>query len=246
VSWPTTAASATTITLSGSTAATADEGYTVTAPSGELPAGSYVTAVSKGSSWTVVPPVGAIAAAIAKGTAISSVSLKATATALTIPSGTTLTIVSAPVTLTVTTSGAVTTSTSAATTVPVASVTPDQSYAAGCPVRGSVGQTWGAAISAASALAVRLTPPAAATVWGQISEDLQAAIIREVFRAITVGVPAGTGSLGSAPWPYVGPVFLFTWSDAGGTAGPFGLVRADGTPKAALAALTAASLTGGP
>jgi hypothetical protein len=202
-----------------------------------------VTAVSKGSGRTVVPPVGVIAAAIAKGTAISSVSLKATATTLTIASGTTLTIMSSPTPLAVTTTGAVTPSTSAATTVPVASVTSDQGYAEGCPVRGSAGQAWGTAISEASGLAVRLTPPGVATVRGQVSEDLRAAIVREVFRSITVGVPSGTGF----PWPYVGPVFLFTWSDAGVTAGPFGLVRADGTPpKAALTALTTASLTCGP
>jgi hypothetical protein len=139
----------------------------------------------------------------------------------------------------VTTASAVTTSTTAATTVPITSVTPAHSYAAGCVVRGSVGQSWGTAIAATASQAITLTPPGVATAFGQVDEATQAASIRQVFQAITAGVP------GSGPWPYVGPVFLFCWSDAGGTAGPFGLVRADGTPKAALAALTTVSRTGG-
>jgi hypothetical protein len=56
-------------------------------------------------------------------------------------------------------------------------------------------------------------------------------------------VPAGDGNVGTTPWPYVQAVFVYCWSDAGGTAGPFGLVRADGTSKPALAALTSAAAT---
>jgi len=247
VSWPAVAATATTLTISGSSAVTADIGYQVAAirPTGLLPTGSYVSAVSQGSGWTVVPPVGMVAAAIARGTAISSITLAPTATTLSIPSGTTLTIMSTPSPLPVTTAGAVTTSTTASTTVPITSVTPTRSYAAGCVVRGSVGQRWGSAIKIASNQAITLTPPGVATAYGHVDEPTQAAIISQVFQSITCGVPAGNGLLGSAPWPYVGPVFIFTWSDAGGTAGPFGLVRADGTPKAALAALTTISRTGG-
>jgi hypothetical protein len=242
VSWPNASAAATTLTLSGDSAVAADVGYQVGAAG--LPAGSYVTTVSPGAGWTVVPPVGTLATDIARGTAVTAVTLGATATALTIPAQTTLTIMSSPSPLSVTTTSTVTTSTSAATKVPVASVTPTHSYASGCVIRGSAGQTWGSMIHTATGLAITLTPPGVVTAWKQVTEATQAAIISEVFTSITAGVPAGSGSLGSDPWPYVGPVFLFTWSDAGGTAGPFGLTRADGTPKASLAALTTATHTG--
>jgi hypothetical protein len=38
-----------------------------------------------------------------------------------------------------------------------------------------------------------------------------------------------------------GALFVYCWSDAGDGPGPYGLVRADGTPKPALAALTTAA-----
>jgi hypothetical protein len=246
VSWPAATASATTLTISGTTAVAADVGYQVASrTAGLLSTGSYVSTVNPGASWTVVPPVGALAAGVANGTAIGSITLAATATALSIPAGTTLTIMSSPSPLPVTTSGAVTTSTTAATTVPITSVTPAHSYASGCVVRGSVGQSWGKAIATGSNQVITLTPPGVASAFGQVDEATQAASISQVFEAITAGVPAGNGLQSSGPWPYVGPVFIFCWSDAGGTAGPFGLVRADGTPKAALAALTTISRIGG-
>ena len=60
---------------------------------------------------------------------------------------------------------------------------------------------------------------------------------------IETSVPAdeSTGVIGAGPWSYVQAVFVYCWSDAGGTAGPFGLARADGTAKPALAALTTAA-----
>ncbi|GAA2150988.1 hypothetical protein GCM10009760_45900 [Kitasatospora kazusensis] len=243
VSWPAAAATAGTLAVSGPSAAAADLGYQLAAPG--LPAGSYVGAVSPGSGWTVLPPVGTLAAGLAKGTPATSLQLAATSTALTIPAGTVLTVQAVPAPLTVTTSAAVTTATAAATTVPVTGFTPAHSYAAGSVVQGPAGQLWGSAVAAATGRSATLTPPGVATAYGQVDEPTQAAIISQVFRSITVGVPAGSGSLGSDPWPFVGPVFLFCWSDAGGTAGPFGLVRQDGTPKAALAALTALARTGG-
>ncbi|MFG2817958.1 hypothetical protein ACGFX4_00900 [Kitasatospora sp. NPDC048365] len=87
--------------------------------------------------------------------------------------------------------------------------------------------------------------PGVAAVPSTVDEQRQADIVAQVFRALTVGVPPGDGMLGAGPWPYVGPVFLYCWSDDGGGAGPFGLVRVDGSAKAALAALTALTATGG-
>jgi hypothetical protein len=74
-----------------------------------------------------------------------------------------------------------------------------------------------------------------------VSEATQAEMITQVFTSIESGVPAGSGVIGTTAWPYVRAVFVYCWSDAGGTAGPFGLVRADGTAKPALAALTSAA-----
>jgi hypothetical protein len=78
-----------------------------------------------------------------------------------------------------------------------------------------------------------------------VDEATQASIITQAVKSIVSGVAAGSGLVGSAPWPYVGPVFVYCWSDAGGAAGPFGLVRADGTVKPALQGLTSVSQTGG-
>jgi hypothetical protein len=54
------------------------------------------------------------------------------------------------------------------------------------------------------------------------------------------GGPLGNGTA-TAAWPYVAALFVYCWSDAGDGPGPYGLVRADGTPKPALAALTTAA-----
>lgn len=248
--WSSAASTATSLTVTCSTAATADVGYQIVHSS--LPTGSYISAASAGVSWTVRPPTGiTLATALTSGTAVTSLTVAATATALTIPSGTTLTVVvplastASTKTLSVTTSSAVTTSTSGTTSIPITSATPGYSYPVGSLVRGTVGQTFGSAITSGTATAVTILAPGVATAYGMVTEAFQAQVITQVFRSIVAGVPADTGVVGSSPWPYAGPVFVYCWSDAGGSAGPFGLTRADGTTKPALAALTTAWTTGG-
>ncbi|MGW8702273.1 cellulase family glycosylhydrolase [Streptomyces eurythermus] len=249
-SWSSAASSATSLTVTCTTAATADVGYQIV--HGSLPTGCYISAVSAGTSWTVRPPTGiTLSTALTSGTAVTSLTVAATPAALTIPSGTTLTVTvpltstASVKTFTVTTSASATTSTSGTTTISVTSATPGFSYPVGSLVRGTVGQTFGTSISAATSTAVTVLPPGVAAAFGMVTEAVQAQIIGQVFQSIVRGVPAGTGVIGSAPWPFAGPVFLYCWGDGGGGAGPFGLTRVDGTVKPALAAVATAYTTGG-
>lgn len=118
-----------------------------------------------------------------------------------------------------------------------------------CPAGGAVqapgaplpGQVFPASIPAQptptvlEVLAPGLPAPAGITEPGALpaaltSEDQQALIITHAFQTVQ-----------STPWPYVGPMFVYSWSDAAASysAGPFGLTRVDGSAKPALAALTA-------
>lgn len=103
------------------------------------------------------------------------------------------------------------------------------------------GQSWPIAIPAQpqptvlEVLAPGLPAPAAITAPGAMpsalmSEDQQALIITHSFQTVQ-----------STPWPYVGPMFVYCWSDVTSfySAGAFGLTRVDGSAKPALAALTA-------
>lgn len=249
-SWSSALSTATSLTVSSSTAATADTGYQLIAAG--LPTGTYISAASAAVNWTAVPPTGiTLSTALTSGSATTSLTVAATATALTIGSGTVLTVVvplssvGTTASFTVTTSGSATTSTSATTSIPVTSATPAYSYPVGSLVRGPVGQTWGSAIGSGSGVAVSVVAPGVATAFGLMTEAAQASTIQQAIQSIVSGVPAGSGVVGSPPWPYAGPVFVYTWSDAGGGAGPFGLVRVDGTSKAAVSALTSVYTSGG-
>lgn len=250
-SWPSALSSATTLTVSTATAAAADSGYQVIAAG--LPTGSYISAVSVAANWTVRPPTGiTLITALVSGTPVTSLTVGPTPVALTIGSGTTLSVVvplastASNLTFTVTTSASATTSTSGNTTISVTSATPAFSYPTGSLVRGSVGQTWGSAISTGTSVAAKVLAPGVSDAYGIVDEATQAAIIAEAFRSIVSGIPANGTSPGSTRWPYVGgPVFIYCWGDNGGGAGPFGLVRIDGTAKPVLQTLTTVSQTGG-
>ncbi|MFE0326322.1 cellulase family glycosylhydrolase [Streptomyces sp. NPDC058960] len=249
-SWAATFASDTNLAILCSTTSASDLGYSITATG--LPAGAYIGAVDPGSSWTIFPTTGiTLATALTAGAATTSLIVAATPTTLSIPAGTALTVV-VPLTSTsstavfnVTTTGSVTTSTSGTTAIPIASATPTYSYPVGSLVRGSVGQTWGVPINAGSNVTATILAPGVANAFGTVTEQMQADIITQSIRSIVRGVPAGSGLVGSPPWPYAGPIFVYCWSDAGGGAGPFGLTRVDGTVKPALAALTSVVATGG-
>jgi hypothetical protein len=250
LTWPSALSSATSLTITNSSAIADDVGYQVIASG--LPTGAYISAASAGANWTARPPTGiTLATALTSGTAATSLTVAATPVALTINSGTVLTVVVAlastgsTLTFPVTTSSTVTTSTSTTTVIPITSATPAYSYPVGSLVRGLVGQTWGSAVSAGTSVAGTVLAPGVAAAFGQVDEATQAAIIQQAFKSIVSGIPAGGGSIGTNPWPYVGPVFLYCWGDNGGTAGPFGLVRVDGTVKGAVAALTTVATTGG-
>lgn len=251
VSWSSAASSATSLSVTNSAASTDDVGYFVAASG--LPTGTYVSAASAGASWTVRPPTGlTLSTALTSGVAVTSLTVAATPVALTIPSGTALTVTVATtstgstLTFAVTTSSSVTTSTSGTTSIPVNSATPAYSYPAGSPLQGSVGQTWGSAISAASSVSATCLAPGVAAAFGAVNEATQASIIGQAIQSIVSGIAAGSGLIGSVPWQWCGPIFIYCWGDNGGTAGPFGLARVDGTQKAAVQALTTAYLTGGP
>ncbi len=248
--WPSALSTATSLTVTCTTAATADVGYQLIASG--LPTGTYISAASAGASWTARPPTGiTLATGVTAVSATTSLTVAATPVAYSIASGISLTVVVAlsstgsTASFTVTTSGAVTTSTSGTTVIPVNSATPAYSYPAGSLVRGLVGQTWGSAINAATNVAATIVPPGVASVFGMVTEALQAQIIQQAIQSIVSGTPAGTGLVGSPPWPYAGPVFIYTWGDPGGGAGPFGLTRVDGAVKPAIAALTPSYLSGG-
>ena len=103
------------------------------------------------------------------------------------------------------------------------------------------GQSWPTAIPAQptptilEVLAPGLPSPTGIAAPGAapsalMSEDQQALIITHSFQTVQ-----------STPWPYVGPMFVYCWSDATSiySAGAFGLTRVDGSAKPALGALTA-------
>jgi hypothetical protein len=110
----------------------------------------------------------------------------------------------------------------------------------------NLGQTWAAPIPAASDVVLNLIAPGVYSPWsiGALSPnhsaissaDQQATIIAYAYQYVV-----------STPWPYVGPMFLYCWSDASAynNAGPFGLTRIDGSAKPAIAALSAIAGTGG-
>lgn len=248
--WSSALSTATSLAVTCSTAAAADVGYSLAATG--LPSGTYISAASAGATWTAQPPTGiTLATGLTSGVATTSLTVAATPVAYTIASGTSLSIVvplastGSTVTLSVTTSGSATTSTSGTTSIPINSAAPVYSYSAGSLVRGLVGQTWGSAISAGTSVAVTILAPGVPSAFGMVTEAFQASSIQQNFQAIVSGIPAGSGLVGSDRWPYIGPVFAYCWSDGGGGAGPFGMVRADGTIKPSLAALTSVALTGG-
>lgn len=244
-SWPSALSSATSLVISSTQAKAADVQYGVTATG--LPANAWVDTVNVANSWTVRPSTGAtLSTALLEGVAVTQITVSATPTALDIPSGTTLRLVLgsasniwATVPFVVTTTATVTTSTSSTTVIPVTEATPGFPVPTGTKVQALLGQSFGTAISASSSAAVNLVPPGVPTVFGQVDESTQQAIIAAVFTAVARGLPsAGTGP-GSPPMAYVGPIFLYCWIDS--NAGAFGLVRGDGvTAKPALAAATLA------
>jgi len=245
-SWPATDASGTSLAVTTTQATTDDVHYLLVAAG--VPTGSFVWSATAADGWSVLPPTGLVLAdALSSGSAVTSFTVAATAKPMTIEAGTLVKVTVAPgdasgVTSVVktTTSATVTTSTSAQATIPVSSVTPVADYPAGSVIQASVGQTFGTDVPVGVHTIVYVYPPGVAQN-GAVSEATQAQTITDVFTAIETGIPASDGVVGAGPWSYVEAVFVFCWSDAGGTAGPFGLVRADGTSKPALAALTAAA-----
>ena len=270
-SWSAAAATATELVITSPSAKAADLGYLVGAPG--LPAGGYVAAVSPGQSWTVMPPTGlTVAQTLTPGASISTLAVQAGARAVTVDSGTALTVWSGntngysgqslngfahgPFTVT-TNQGPVTVPPTAAgqpaTTLGIAATNvPGSSSAETVPAGGqvqcaqSLGQTWGAAVAAGSGAVVNLVAPGVLATWPVVpasqnpaaisSEDQQALLIAYALQFVT-----------STPWPYVGPVFVYCWSDASSenNAGPFGLTRVDGSAKPGLGALAALALSGG-
>jgi hypothetical protein len=245
-SWPATDATGTSLPVTSPNSTTDDVHYLLVADG--VPTGSFVWSATAGGGWTVLPPTGLVlASALTSGTAITSLTVAATAEATTIAADTLVKVTVVPgdalgVTSVVksTTTETVTTSTSAETLIPVSSVTPVADYPVGSVIQASIGQTFGTDVAEGVHTIVDIYPPGVAQN-ASISEAAQAETITDVFTSIETGIPASSGVVGAGPWPYVEAVFVFCWSDAGGTAGPFGLVRADGTPKPALAALTAAA-----
>jgi hypothetical protein len=110
----------------------------------------------------------------------------------------------------------------------------------------NLGQTWTAAVPAANRALLNLLAPGVFTPWsiGALSqnpsalssEEQQATLIAYAYQFVV-----------STPWPYVGPMFVYCWSDASSNnnAGSYGLTRVDGSPKPAIAALSAIAQTGG-
>ena len=268
-SWNAAASTATELVVTGTAAKSEDLGYLVGAASPALPAGSYVAGVSAGESWTVLPPTGLqVVQALTSGESVSALTLSAT-TAVTIPNGAQLVIwlgdtngyadatingyAQAPF-LTVTTTAQTQIAAQATASVPIDQVTVptipggyafDQNLAS-IQCAQSLGQTWGEAIAAAMKAVVNLVPPGVLTTWAVVppsqqpdaisSEAQQALLIAYAFQFVV-----------SEPWPYVGPMFVYCWSDASSenNAGPYGLTRVDGSAKPSIAALAAVAATGG-
>ncbi|HEX3926157.1 MAG TPA: hypothetical protein VHY31_28050 [Streptosporangiaceae bacterium] len=245
-SWPAAAASATSLTVT-SPNANADDVHCWFTAAG-VPVGTFVSTATAGSGWTVLPPTGLVLTSpLTANTAVTSLAVGPTATPLTIPAGTLVKVAVAPsnasgatMVAKSTTAAAVTTSASAGTTIAIVGVIPAADYPAGSVIQASLGQAFGTAVPAGVHTIVYLYPPGVEQD-GAVSEAAAAQIITQVFTSIESGVPAGNGNVGTTPWLYAQAVFVYCWSDAGGTAGPFGLVRADGTSKPALAALTSAA-----
>ena len=121
----------------------------------------------------------------------------------------------------------------------VAAVTPGQSWTVMPPTGLSVNQSLapGSVIPWSITAPPPTSPLSASSLPPTISSDSQqAAIIAQAYRFVA-----------ATPWPYVGPIFVYCWSDAsvGNNAGPFGLTRLDGTAKPSLAALSATAGSGG-
>jgi hypothetical protein len=225
-----------------------------------LAAGATITTLSiKAASGVVIPPIDGGSTEPAP-TAVSA--------AVTIQKGATLTVwlgngngyygaslngfAQPPFTVT-TTSGPVTIAPGGTATLDIAAVTvPSHPTGYTFPSGGliqcaqNLGQTWTAAIPAASGALLNLVAPGvlAPSSIGALSQnpaaissaEQQAALIAYAYQFVV-----------STPWPYVGPIFVYCWSDASSNnnAGPFGLTRVDGTVKPAIAALAAIAKTGG-
>jgi hypothetical protein len=225
-----------------------------------LASGATITTLSvKAASSVVIPPIGGGSTEPA-ATTVSA--------AVTIPKGTVLTawlgngngyygaklngFAQPPFTVT-TTSGPVTLAPGATATLDITAVTVPSNpggytFQPGGLIQcaQNLGQTWTAAIPTASGALLNLLAPGVFSPWsiGALSQnpsaissaEQQAALIAYTFQFVV-----------STPWPYVGPMFVYCWSDASSNnnAGPFGLTRVDGSVKPAIAALSAIAQTGG-
>jgi hypothetical protein len=249
-SWSSALSSATSLTVSSTQAKAADVQYGLTATG--IPANCWIDLVTTSSSWRIRPPTGAtLSTALVEGVAVTSITVSATPAALTIPSGTVLNLVVAPASnvwattsLAVTTTADATTSTSTTTSISISSVTPGFPLGTTTRVQAAVGQTFGASISSSSSATVSIVPPGVPTVAAQVDEATQAQIITAVFQAVTRGAASAGSGPGASAWPYVGPIFIYCWTDS--NAGGFGLMRGNGTTaKPALAAMSTAIAKGG-
>ena len=230
-----------------------------------LTPGSSINTLSIIVASTVdVPPV--------EGGAVSTVHPSDT---ITIPSGTTLTVwfgngngydgdtdngyAMPPMTVTTTAAATITPSppnmpASTATlhiesvTVPAALNSVIPPFPAGGVIQCSanLGQTWGVSVPEATRAVLNILAPGVYSPWaiGPLTQS-PSAISSEDQQA--TNIPYSFQFVASEPWPYVGPMFIYCWSDASfsNNAGPFGLTRADGSAKPALAKLTAIAQTGG-
>jgi hypothetical protein len=255
-SWPAVTAAATNLVITCDTAMPTDLGYQASHPA--LPTGGYVSAVNAYQGWTVLPPTGlTLASALTPGSTIISLAVTASS-AITIPGGTALRIAlgtgTTPV-LAVTTSAAVSIAAGATATIGVAArVVPSAvatvtAFGTGGAVQSvaSLGRTWGGTgVPAEQNASLELTAPGVLNTGGLVSEDQQAQIIMQILGSVASGVPGANAMNAATPWPYVGPIFIYCWSDASISynAGPFGLTRVDGTAKAALTVLTARTTAG--
>jgi hypothetical protein len=243
-SWSAAAATDTALVISCSQASALDLNYQISGTG--LSAGTWISAVTAGVSWTVSPSTAlTIATAITAGQNTTSITLAATPSGpVTIASGTILTI--APqvnpgtyqtLLIPVTTTAPVTTSTTITTVVPVVAFAPVEKVSLGSPILASLGQTFGAAIAAASGQKVNLAPQGAIFAFGQNDDATMAKIIESGLQAISAGSPGVNSGPGAPPWPFAHgtPVFIYNWEDT--NSGTFGLQRIDGTSKPAMAVI---------